>query len=321
MSTSAASPRRSAGGAPAALRRAVLRPALVIAAVALAAACRKGTTDTPPGPAVSQASEPAGEHLSTMTDLVAATRLDARLQRLIALTGEYKMALTFDRAPRLTEHTDLVGKRLDEALPSAEEAFEQIRDPRDRAMAQPLIAGARRWPTLLRDARAELLSSPRPATRAAEALAATDDSMARALDAYRAFRATWRIGDSPIERGEVLEFLRARRELDLEEAELGRILAGAGAGGASEARARVDAVVARARKAADRVDEVRKASARRFVESEAQGLAALVGMLAPASIEEQRERDALAYQIAKAGALDALADYVALTAKSSAAPR
>lgn len=328
MDASAAPSRRTARGAGAGAR-ALPRAALVIAALALAAGCRKGpdrAADPGAGPATTppQASAPAGEHLATMADLVAATRLDARLQRVIALAGEYKMALTFDRAPRLVEHTDQVARRLDEAVPATEQAFDDLRDPRDRALAQPLLAGARRWPALLRDARAELLASPHPATRAAEALAATDDGVARALEAYRAFRATWRITDSPPEPEEVLDFLRARRELELEEAALGRSLPGggsAGTGPSAEARARVDALVGRARKAASRLDEVRRTSANRFVESEAQALAALMGVAAQGSIDEQRERDALTYQIAKAGALDALAEYVALTARGSAAPR
>ncbi len=305
-------------------RRAPAGALLALAALSVAVpGCRRGS-ESKAGTASPRANEPSEERLFTMADLAAATRFDARLQRVVALAGEYKAALTFDRGPRLTEHTDQIAKGLAEAVREAERALQDVRDPRDRAVAQPLLAGARRWPALLRDARAELLESPHPATRAANALAATDDEVARALETYRAFRATWRMTDSPNEPEEVLEFLRSRRALEEEEADLGRRLsgaAGAGMGDSAEARVRVDTIVASALRSTARVDAPRQASAKRFVESEAQALAALAGMAVPGAIDEQRERDALAYQIAKTGALDALAEYVALTAKGSSAPR
>ena len=307
------------------IRHVPLRGAcLALAALSLAAvACRKA----PEGPAdagVPAAQETAEERLFTMADLAAATRLDARVQRAIALAGEYKLALTFDRGPRLTEHTDQVAKALDDALPTAERALADIRDPRDRALSAPIVAAARRWPAQLLAARAELLSSPHPTHRAADALAATDDEVARALDAYRAFRATWRITDSPAEPEPVLEFLRARRALEGRELEEGRRLQGASAVAPSdqaELRAAVDQAVAGARAAAGKLDGTRKAIAERFVDSEARALLALLGLSTPGAIDEQRERDALAYQIAKVGALEAIADYVALTAKGSPATR
>jgi hypothetical protein len=298
------------------LRRALL----LAAALAAASGCRKHAEG--PKDAGAEPTPPAQEQrLFTLADLAAATRLDARVQRLIALTGEYKLALTFDRGPRLAQHTDLVAKRLDEALPAAERALQDLRDTRDLAIAGAILSVARRWPALLRAARDELMSSPTAPTAAANALAAADDEMARALEAYRAFRTTWRITDSPGEPEAVLEFLRARRELEAAEADWGRRLReGAGvanAAGQGAARAAIAKVVGDARTAAGKVDAGRRGSAQRLVDAEEQALTALAGMAAPAALEEQRERDALSYQIAKVNALEAIADYVALTAKGS----
>jgi hypothetical protein len=289
---------------------------LLAAALAAAGACHKGSdraSDSGPPPV------PTAEELRffTLADLAAATRLDARVQRLIALAGEYKLALTFDRGARLAEHTELIAKRFDEALPAAERVFDEIHDPRDRAAAVALMSVARRWPALLRAARDELVSSPNAPTTAANALAAADDEIARALEAYRSFRVTWRITDSPLEPETVLAFLRARRDLDAAEVALGRRLRDApgSAGELGEVRAATDKAIAEARTAAGKVDEARRASAQRLVDAEEQALTALAGMAAPAALEEQRERDALGYQIAKVSALEAIADYVAITAK------
>ena len=292
-------------------------PLLLAAAILTSTACRKAPERS--GDAGTPVSAPAPEErLVTLADLGASTRLDARIQRLIALAGEYKLALTFDRGPRLTEHTNLVSKRLEEALPEAERALADVRDPRDRALSDATMVAARRWPKLLRAARDELVSSPNAPTRAADALAAADDELERALGAYRAFRATWRITDSPSEPEPVLEFLRARRDLEAAEAAWGRRLRdAAGSTAGAGARADLEKLVARARAAAARVDEARRSSAQRFVDAEERALLALAGMVAPAALDEQRERDALSYQIAKVGALEAVADYVALTAKNA----
>ena len=294
-----------------------IAPLLLAAAILTAIACRKAPESS--GDAGTPASAPAPEErLVTLADLAASTRLDAHIQRLIALAGEYKLALTFDRGPRLTEHTDLVSKRLEEALPEAERALADVRDPRDRALSDATMVAARRWPKLLRAARDELVSSPNAPTRAADALAAADDELERALGAYRAFRATWRITDSPAEPEPVLEFLRARRDLEAAEVAWGRRLRdAAGPSAGAGARADLEKLVARARAAAAQVDETRRSSAQRFVDAEERALMALAGMVAPAALDEQRERDALSYQIAKVGALEAVADYVALTAKNA----
>lgn len=295
--------------------------ALVALAGAAGVACRRSPA---PEPDAGAAAAPAvEERIFTMADLVAATRLDARVQRLIALAGEYKLALTFDRGPRLSEHTDQVAKAFGEAVPAAERALADVHDPRDRSPSERIVAAARRWPALLRAARDELVASPHPSHVAADALGALDDEVARALEAYRAFRATWRIGDSPAEPEPVLQFLRARRDLESKEAAAGRrVQGGAGpAGGPAEARADAERAIASARAACEGVDAGRRASAERYVDAEAQALRALLGLTAPDALEEQRERDALAYQIAKYGALEAIADYVALTGKPSAAPR
>jgi hypothetical protein len=307
-------------------------PALVGAILAMAVACRR-TPERAEPPQPAQGASPA-EHATppvppapeggdfTMADLAAATRLDARLQRVMALAGEYKAALTFDRGPRLSEHTDQIAKALDEAVPALDRALQEVRDPRDRERAAPLVAAARRWPAQLLAARDELIASPHPATKAADALAATDEQVAGALAAYRAFRAAWRISDSPAEPDPVLGFLRARRALEEVEADLGQRIQGSGAGAEDQAgaRARLDGAVGEARKAAELVDDARKPAAKRFVDSEAQALEALLALAAPGSADERRARDELAYQLAKVGALEALADYVASTAGAGHRP-
>jgi hypothetical protein len=302
---------------------------LVLALALAAAACREQRPATVPAAAPSGSASqnaPAEERLFTLADLALATRFDARFQQVVALASDYKTALTFDRGERLTEHSDLVARRLDQAIPDAERAATTVKDPRDRALVQPLVAAARRWPGLLRAARTELLSAPPSGpTQAALALEATDDEIARSLEAYRAFRGTWRITDSPVEPEPVLEFLRARRDLESKEVEIGRALPGApGAAAPSEPariKADVEAAVGKARAAASRIEGGRRESAGRWVDAEEQALAALAGMASPKAIDEQRGRDALAYQIAKARALEAVADYVELTARLPTAPR
>lgn len=311
---------RPVGGAAPACARRRARPALALA-ILLAAlgGCRPGPEPAPGGAA--RAAPGLDASPFTMAELAAATRLDAAVQRAVALSGEYKVALTVDRGPRLTEHTDAAERRLEEALPAVEQAFAALGDERDRAMAAPVVAAVRRWPALLRAARAELVASPHPATRAAEALAADDDEAARALAAYRAFRSGWRLAGAPVEPEPVLEFLRARRALEGAEAALGARLQQQGDPPARTDRASVDEALGRARDAAARVEGARSASARRYVEAEARALGALLALASPGALDEQRERDALAYQIAKLGALEAIAEYTGLTAGASPAPR
>ncbi len=261
-----------------------------------------------------------------MADLAAATRLDARVQRLLALASEYKTALTYDQGPRLTQHTDVVATRLEEAVRGVDERLGQLHDARDRALAAPVVAAARRWPTLLRAAREELVASPRPARQAADALAAADDEVAGALERYRAFRASWSIADSPAEPEAAVEYLRARRAIEEEEAALGRELqraaAAPAAGSPDPARSRdeIEKLVASARAAAEKLDEGRRTSALRFVEAQGRALEALLGTASGAALAEERGRRALEYQIAKVDALEAVAEYVRVTA-ARASPR
>jgi hypothetical protein len=260
-----------------------------------------------------------------MADLVAATQLDVCVARLVLLSGEYKMALTFDRGSRLIEHTDRLAKLLDEAAGSTSRAFDQLRNPRDRALAAPLVAAARGWPALLRDTRAELLGPPNvPVAQAAQALATADDSIARALESYRRFRSKWRISDAPDEAGQVIDFLQARRALEAAETELGRRLDGASGsadGGTPDlpkARQSIDRLGSSAQSAAARIDEERRPSARRWVEAETRALNSLLALMTRDNIPEERARRSLEYQIAKVEALEAVAEYTRLTAKRSA---
>jgi hypothetical protein len=260
----------------------------------------------------------------TISQLVAATRLDASVQRLMALASEYKTALTYDRGPRLTEHTNIVAKRLNEAVRAADESLAQVQDPRDRDRAAPLVAAARRWPALLQATRAEPLASPRPATRAADELGALDDEVAQALERYRSFRASWRIVDSPAEPEPVLEYLRARRAIEKKETDLGNQLqrqpgpAEVAVSDPSRTRDDIRRLVSTARAAAGKLDELRRPSAIRFIDAEERALEALLATRAGAVLEEERGRQALEYQIAKVDALDAIAEYVRLTAAEGA---
>ncbi len=277
---------------------------------------------------MSPATRPTSGSDFTMADLVAATQLDASLARLSVMSTEYKMALTFDRGSRLVEHTDRLAQLLDEAAGAVDRALDQVRDPRDRSLAAPLVASAHRWPALLRDTRTELLGPPNvPTARAAQALAAADDDVARALEAYRRFRTGWRISDAPDETRDVIAFLQARRALEAAETELGRGLhegsrpADAGVPDLTGARGALDRLVGGAREAASRVDGERLPSAQRWVEAQARALQSLLALAAPDAIPEERGRRSLEYQVAKVEALEAVAEYTRLTARRSGAVR
>ncbi len=302
------------------------RLALLILFVGLLA-CRKTPKEAPDAGTftLTVAPPPTGNDFS-MADLVAATQLDARLQRLLALSSEYKVALTFDRGSQLIEHTDRLAKLLDEGAAALDSSLQAIRDPRDRSLAAPLVATARRWPALLRDARAELLGPPNiHAAQAAQALSAADDDVSRALEAYRGFRAAWSISDSPDETRAVVDFLLARRALEVAEAELGRRLhrgpgkVDAGASDEPGARQALDRLVTTAREAAGRVDESRRPSSQRWVQGQARALGALVALAGPDGVPEDRARRSLEYQMAKLEALEAVADYTRLTMRRSSA--
>ncbi len=290
-------------------------------------ACRKTTEGMPDAGALPATSSTSGNDF-TMADLVAATRVDACVARLSAFSTEYKMALTFDRGPRLVEHTDRLAKPLDEAAAATERAFDEVRDPRDRLLAAPLVTAARRWPTLLRETRTELLGPPNiPVARAAQALAAADEDMARALEAYRGFRSAWRISDAPDETPAVVEFLRVRRALELAETELGRGLqrglfpTDGGPRDLAQARKGVDQLVTAAREVAGRVGGERQPSAQRWVEAQARALGAILALAAPGGAQEELARRSLEYQIAKVEALEAVAEYTRLTARHPSTAR
>ncbi len=300
------------------------RLALLLFPLALLS-CRK-TPESRPDAGAGAAARPATGDDFTMADLVAATRLDASVARLSVFSTEYKLALTFDRGSRLVEHTDRLAKLLDEAAAEADRALEGVRDPRDRSLAAPLVSAVRRWPMLLRDTRAELLGPPNvPAPRAAQALAATDDEVARALGLYRRFRAAWRISDAPGETPGVIDFLQARRALEVAETELGRALpeggraADAGVANPTAAGGVLDRVIGNAREAAGRVDGERQASARRWVETQGRALRSLVALVGPDGTPEERARRSLEYQVAKLEALEAVAEYTRLTARRTGA--
>ncbi len=293
-------------------RLAPLAAALTIALPA----CRKERAPARPDAGPARASG------FTMADLVAATALDARVARLTLLASEYKTALTFDRGTRLLAHTDELAPKLDQASAEAGRALEAIAHPGDRALAAPVVAAAQRWPALLRAARDELLGPPNvDRARAAEALAAADAEVARALSAYRRFRASWRIADAPGEDAAVMAFLLSRRTLESAETELGSALPegpGTSADGGRPdfafARRRVDGALREARAAAGRVDAARRPSAVAWVDAQGKALDAMLSMGAGAAAPEEYARLGLVYQGAKVESREAAAAYTRATA-------
>jgi hypothetical protein len=163
-----------------------------------------------------------------------------------------------------------------------------------------------------------LAAEGRPPGQALGALAATDEEVARRLDAYRRFRSTWRLAAGPPEGEGALLFLEARRSLEAAEARLGQALPGPGAPGARldpvAARTGMAAAVGRAREASGRVDPERRAAARRFVDAQERALQEMIGLASSPADPRERARRALAYQAAKAEVLDAVAEWSRLTA-------
>jgi len=237
------------------------------ALLVLLAACRR---EAPP--ATADGGPPPQAGAFTQADLAAAAALDARLARLAFIAAELETALAFERADKLRILAARMSPPLEAAAAEAERALDGISDPRDRERAVPLVEAARRWPGLLSAAVAERLAPEgRPPGPALGALAATDEEVARRLDAYRRFRSTWRLAAGPPEGEGALLFLDARRSLEAAEARLGQALPGPGAPGGpldpATARTGMAAAVERAREASGRVDPERRAAARRFVDA------------------------------------------------------
>jgi hypothetical protein len=256
----------------------------------------------------------------TLTDLAAATRLDAEMAEVSFLSAEYKAALTFRRGDELQKETDQAAKNLERAVGELERAFEQVKHPRDREKAGALVAAARRWPALLAATRAELLAPTRPTPPvAAASLAETDDAVARALEDYRRFRSGWKIAGAPQETPQVTSYLEARQGLERLEGRLGGMLPGPGAPAASSKVVKdlagiVEAEVNRARLAADGVEEPRRGKARAWIDGQARALTALVAMAdGGGKAPEELGRLSLAYQVAKVETLEAVAEFTQMT--------
>ncbi len=284
-----------------------LRLALALALLAQVA-CRQR-----PAPQAADAGPPAAFSLAA---LAAAAAVDARLSRLSALAARYQAEIAMAPPGRLEERTGRLDPLLDAAAAEAAAALDQIRDPRDRALAAPLVAAAGRWPALLRQARSERLAgAPGPATTG---LAALGEEVARGLEAYRRSRSGW-VLSAPPEDETAVAFSQARNELERAEARLGAALpAGPDAAAPrfdeARARAEIDLAVRRGRAAAAVVAGDRRLAAQRWVDAQARTLEALLALAASPPDPRQRMQRSLACQDAKAEALGALAEYARLAA-------
>lgn len=284
-------------------------PRLALALALLAAlACRER-----PARQAADAGPPAA---FTLHDLAAAAALDAQLSRLSALAARYQAEIATAPPDRLGERTGRLDPLLDASVAQAAAALDQVRDPRDRALAAPLVAAAGRWPALLRQSRAERLAgAPGPATAG---LGALGEEVARGLEAYRRARSGW-VLDAPPEDETAVAFAQARNELERAEARLGAALPaapGATAPGLDLARARgeIEVAVRRGQAAAAVVAGDRRLAAQRWVDAQARALEALLALAASPPDPRERMARSLAYQDAKAEALGALAEYARLAA-------
>jgi hypothetical protein len=281
-----------------------------------ALACRE-----PPPPRVVAAAPRPGVFLGV--DLAAAAELDARLARLSALAAEFEVALLHEGGARLDRSASRLEPLLDAAAAEVDRALDGVRDPRDRELAAPLVAAARRWPQLLRDVRAELRAGPGKPGPAARALDDNAVEVARRLDAYRRFRANWRIADAREEDPGALAFHAARRDLEAMENRLGELLPGpvgsspSRLGEASDLRPIV-AALGRARDAALRLDAGRRAAAQAWVDAQERSLLALVALATPPPPAAEAARAAVTYQSARAEALAAGAELARLDAVRAA---
>ncbi|HEU4386000.1 MAG TPA: hypothetical protein VFR85_21125 [Anaeromyxobacteraceae bacterium] len=256
----------------------------------------------------------------TLADLAAAAAVDARFARLSALAARYQMEIATVPLERLNEQTRRLDPVLDDAAAEAAVAAGGVSDPRDRALAAPLVAAAGRWPALLRQSRAERLAgTPGPATAGLQTLG---ESVARALDAYRRSRSGW-VLTAPPEDETAVAFTQARNELERVENRIGAALP-AGPGqpvsrlDQGQIRAEIEVAVRRGRAAAAVVAGDRRPAAQRWVEAQARSVEALLALTASPLEARQRMERSLAYQDAKADALQALAEYARLAAARAA---
>jgi hypothetical protein len=284
-------------------------PRLALALALLAPlACRER-----PAPTAADAGPPAA---FTLADLAAAAVVDARLSRLSALAARYQAEIATAPPGRLGERTGRLDPLLDVAATEAAAALDQVRDPRDRALATSLVAAAGRWPALLRQSRAERIAgAPGPGTAGLAALGA---EVARDLEAYRRSRSGWVLG-APPEDETAVAFSQARNELERTEARLGAALpAGPDAPGPrldqARARGEIDLAVRRGQAAAAVVAGDRRPAAQRWVDAQARTLEALLALAGSPPDPRERMERSLAYQDAKAEALGALAEYARLAA-------
>ncbi|HEY6105447.1 MAG TPA: hypothetical protein VIV59_05670, partial [Anaeromyxobacteraceae bacterium] len=160
-----------------------------------------------------------------------------------------------------------------------------------------------------------LAGAPGPGT---PGLAALGAEVARGLEAYRRSRSAWVLG-APPEDETAVTFSQARNELERAEARLGAALpAGPGAPAPrldqAQTRAEIEVAVRRGQAAAAVVAGDRRAAAQRWVDAQARTLEALLALAASPPDPRQRMARSLAYQDAKAEALEALAEYARLAA-------
>ena len=292
------------------MRPATLAAPLLALSLASAAGCRR---DEPRGTRPAPAAAPAITF--RMSDLAAATAFDAAVARLSLLAATYQSWLMIE--PRdLRARTDDLAPRLDSAAAELSAALEAIRHPEDRARASRVAGAASRWPRLLAAAREEVLAGDRARTSAADALAAVDEEVGRALLDYRRFRSEWSLADAPLEAPAVVGWLQARRDLERIEASLGERMPAEG--GVSLARPEtfrkaVEEAAGRARAGAAALDDARRVQALAWIAAQERAIGAMLE-LAAAQEPPQRARASLAYQSQKLAVLEATAEYTKLTA-------
>jgi hypothetical protein len=251
-----------------------------------------------------------------MSDLAWATAFDARIARLSLLAATYQSWLMIE-PDDLVARTDALAPQLETALAQVRGAVEAIRHPQDRARAARLAEAAARWPRLLAEARREVLAKDPARTSAAEALAAADEEVGRALLDYRGFRSQWVLADAPYEAAPVIGWLEARRDLERLEGALGERMPADG--GVSLARPEgfrraLEEAAARARAGAAALDEARRVQALAWIDAQEGAIAAMLD-LAAAQAPAERVRASLAYQAQKLAVLEATAEYTRLAAR------
>lgn len=285
-------------------------PAACAAALLLALAAGPGCKrKEEPSRAAAAALAPRG---FDARDLAAAAALDARLA---ALTLEGSRALDLLTRREKAEAARLA-PRIEEALQAAVAAGGAIAHPLDRTAADAALAAARRFAAALGDFQRAFAADERaPAT----ALFQAREELGRAVNAYRQSRAGWRL-EGPLAVGAAQELALARA--DLERAEMAAMEVSPAAprdeGHRLEAgatRLGAQAAAGRAREAAGRLPPTERDAAARWVDAQERSLQALSALTAAPAAEQPRR--SLAYQEARAEALAALAELLALQAGSA----